>query len=143
LRRKGGGEGEKGTSVFDPHPRYACRYEFGYKLIDVVAHRTRLAFLNAREAYLALPYVAEVMAEELGWDEARKKEEMEEGTLLFFPSLILEFVLRAPSHLFPSPPLPSQAYSLSTSFFYPPFSSPLRLFPPFPHKLTFFKHVNF
>jgi glycerol-3-phosphate dehydrogenase len=41
----------------------------------VLARRTRLAFLNANVALDALPRVIEIMAEELNWDEDRKKKE--------------------------------------------------------------------
>lgn len=44
-----------------------------------MAHRTRIAFLNSREAFLVLPSIANVMAEEMKWDETRKNQEIEEA----------------------------------------------------------------
>jgi glycerol-3-phosphate dehydrogenase len=46
--------------------RYACR-EYACTIEDVLSRRTRLAFLNSEAALEALPRVAEIMAEELGW----------------------------------------------------------------------------
>lgn len=57
--------------------RYAVRQEYACTAIDVLARRTRLAFLNAEAALQALPRVIEIMSEELKWDKARQKEEFE------------------------------------------------------------------
>ncbi|KAJ3214054.1 mitochondrial glycerol-3-phosphate dehydrogenase [Clydaea vesicula] len=57
--------------------RYACRNEYACTAVDVLARRTRLAFLNAYAAFDALPRVIEIMGEELGWSEKRKKEEFD------------------------------------------------------------------
>lgn len=57
--------------------RYACREEYACTAVDVLARRTRLAFLNAEAAYQALPRVVEIMAEELKWDKARQKKELD------------------------------------------------------------------
>ncbi|KAF9164427.1 mitochondrial glycerol-3-phosphate dehydrogenase [Actinomortierella ambigua] len=59
--------------------RYAVRREFACTAVDVLARRTRLAFLNASAALEALPYVVEIMSEELQWDEARKQQEVEQA----------------------------------------------------------------
>ena len=55
---------------------YAVRYEYAVTLVDVLARRTRLAFLNAAAAWEAAPMVADIMAAELGWSSAKKKEEL-------------------------------------------------------------------
>lgn len=55
--------------------RYAVRQEYACTAVDVLARRTRLAFLNAEAALQALPRVIEIMAEELKWDKARQKQE--------------------------------------------------------------------
>ncbi|KAI7886252.1 DAO-domain-containing protein [Lichtheimia hyalospora FSU 10163] len=57
--------------------RYACREEYACTAVDVLARRTRLAFLNAEAAYQALPRVVEIMAEELKWDKERQKKELD------------------------------------------------------------------
>jgi len=51
----------------DGEVRYACRYEYAQTAVDVLARRTRLAFLNAQAALEALPGVIDIMATELNW----------------------------------------------------------------------------
>jgi glycerol-3-phosphate dehydrogenase len=62
----------------DAEVRYACKREYACTAVDVLAHRTRLAFLNAYAALDALPRVIEIMKEELGWNEDRCKKEYED-----------------------------------------------------------------
>ncbi|KAF9975888.1 mitochondrial glycerol-3-phosphate dehydrogenase [Actinomortierella ambigua] len=59
--------------------RYAVRREFACTAVDVLARRTRLAFLNASAALEALPRVIDIMADELHWSEARKQQEAEDA----------------------------------------------------------------
>lgn len=59
--------------------RWAVRAEMACSAVDVIARRTRLAFLNAEAAREALPRVVEIMAEELGWTEQRCQEELLKG----------------------------------------------------------------
>jgi len=59
----------------DGEVRYACRYEYAQTPVDVLARRTRLAFLNAQAALEALPGVIDIMAEELKWSNTRKEFE--------------------------------------------------------------------
>ena len=61
--------------------RYTVRQELACTAVDVLARRTRLAFLNAEAAMQSLPRVIDIMAEELKWDEARKKEEYIKATV--------------------------------------------------------------
>nr|XP_006001353.1 PREDICTED: glycerol-3-phosphate dehydrogenase, mitochondrial isoform X3 [Latimeria chalumnae] len=58
--------------------RYAVK-EYACTAIDVLARRTRLAFLNVQAADEALPRIVEIMAQELNWNEEKKKEEMKAG----------------------------------------------------------------
>merc|ERR1712107_757800 len=44
---------------------------------DILARRTRLAFLNSTAARLTLPRVVELMGARLGWDAARQRVEIE------------------------------------------------------------------
>jgi glycerol-3-phosphate dehydrogenase len=55
--------------------RYACRFEMARTAIDVIARRTRLAFLNANQAADAIHTVVDIMGLELKWDPERKKKE--------------------------------------------------------------------
>lgn len=63
----------------DGEVRYAVRHEFAQRAVDVIARRTRLAFLNAQAALEALPQVIDLMAEELNWDNKRKDLEWRES----------------------------------------------------------------
>lgn len=59
----------------DGEVRYACRHEMAQTAVDVIARRTRLAFLNAQAALESLPGVIDVMADELKWSANRKEVE--------------------------------------------------------------------
>lgn len=50
--------------------KYSLKYEYIRTPIDFLARRTRLAFLNAREALSAVDGVVELMRKELNWDNA-------------------------------------------------------------------------
>ncbi|MCJ1431889.1 mitochondrial glycerol-3-phosphate dehydrogenase [Xylographa pallens] len=63
----------------DGEVRYAVRHEYAQTAVDVLARRTRLAFLNAQAALEALPTVIDLMAEELKWDSKRKNLEWRES----------------------------------------------------------------
>lgn len=54
---------------------YACR-EYACTIEDVLSRRTRLAFLNKDAANSAIPRVADLMAEELGWTQDVKAEQI-------------------------------------------------------------------
>ncbi|EED20317.1 glycerol-3-phosphate dehydrogenase, mitochondrial [Talaromyces stipitatus ATCC 10500] len=70
----------------DGEVRYAVRHEYAQTAVDVLARRTRLAFLNAQAALEALPNVIDLMAEELKWDEKRKNLEWKD-TVQFLTSM--------------------------------------------------------
>lgn len=59
----------------DGEVRYAVRHEYAQTAVDVIARRTRLAFLNAQAALESLPMVIDLMAEELKWDKRRQEGE--------------------------------------------------------------------
>lgn len=63
----------------DGEVRYAVRHEYAQTAVDVIARRTRLAFLNAEAALEALPGVIDLMAEELNWSSRRKDLEWKES----------------------------------------------------------------
>lgn len=69
----------------DGEVRYAVRHEYAQTAIDVLARRTRLAFLNAQGALEALPKVIDIMTGELKWDAKRQDLEWKESK--FTPSL--------------------------------------------------------
>lgn len=70
----------------DGEVRYAVRHEYAQTAVDVLARRTRLAFLNAQAALEALPKVIDMMAEELKWDNKRKEVEWKD-TVKFLESM--------------------------------------------------------
>ncbi|CAG8126576.1 unnamed protein product [Penicillium olsonii] len=63
----------------DGEVRYAVRHEYAQTAVDVIARRTRLAFLNAEAALEALPRVIDLMGEELQWNIARKDVEWKDS----------------------------------------------------------------
>ena len=70
----------------DGEVRYAVRHEYAQTPVDVLARRTRLAFLNAQAALEALPRVIDLMAEELHWDRKRRDREWND-TVNFLASM--------------------------------------------------------
>ena len=55
---------------------FACRNEYACTAVDVLARRTRLAFVDVRAALLVLPRILDLMQAELGWSATRKAEEL-------------------------------------------------------------------
>ncbi|KKZ68662.1 glycerol-3-phosphate dehydrogenase [[Emmonsia] crescens] len=70
----------------DGEVRYATRVEYAQTAVDVLARRTRLAFLNAQASLEALPTIIDIMAEELKWDSKRKNVEWDD-TVQFLLSM--------------------------------------------------------
>ncbi|KAF8418582.1 glycerol-3-phosphate dehydrogenase [Tirmania nivea] len=70
----------------DGEVRYACRFEYAQTAVDVLARRTRLAFLNAQAALESLPKVIDIMGEELGWSGERREREWRD-TVRFLESM--------------------------------------------------------
>mmetsp|Transcript_419 Transcript_419/g.659 ORF Transcript_419/g.659 Transcript_419/m.659 type:complete len:280 (+) Transcript_419:165-1004(+) len=60
----------------DAEVRYACR-EYACTVEDVLSRRTRLAFLNQDAAKLAIPMIADIMTEELGWTQNVREEQIQ------------------------------------------------------------------
>lgn len=61
---------------------WAARYEMALTVEDALSRRTRALLLNARAAMRMAPAVAELMARELGRDEAWQRRQLEEFTAL-------------------------------------------------------------
>jgi hypothetical protein len=68
------------TKVIEAEVRYAVRHEYALTATDVISRRLRLSFLNAQAAFEALPRVIDIMAEDLNWNAARKRQEMAQTT---------------------------------------------------------------
>jgi len=58
---------------------YSVRNEMACSIVDVVARRTRLAFVNATAAADALPKIGKIMQKELGWDDATLKKQLKDA----------------------------------------------------------------
>ncbi|HKY62427.1 MAG TPA: FAD-dependent oxidoreductase [bacterium] len=54
---------------------YGVRHELGASAVDVLARRTRLAFLDIAASRHALPRVLAILGDELGWDPERREAE--------------------------------------------------------------------
>lgn len=54
---------------------FAVEQEYALTTVDVLARRTRLAFLDSKSAREAAPLVIKVMGDKLKWDDRRKQEE--------------------------------------------------------------------
>ncbi|KAI9141501.1 FAD dependent oxidoreductase-domain-containing protein [Paraphysoderma sedebokerense] len=68
-----------GYPYIEAEVRYAVRKEYACTAVDVLARRTRLAFLNSTAASDALPKVINIMSEELNWTEERRKKEYDDA----------------------------------------------------------------
>jgi glycerol-3-phosphate dehydrogenase len=78
----------------DASPLQAVREEMARTVEDILARRTRVLFLNAREAIAMAPQVAETMARELGRD-----AEWEAGQVQAFEETARGYVLKDQLHL--------------------------------------------
>ncbi len=65
----------RGFPFIEAEVVYAARHEYAQTAIDVLARRTRLAFLHRGAAERALPRVIELMGAELGWSAQRRADE--------------------------------------------------------------------
>jgi glycerol-3-phosphate dehydrogenase len=65
----------EGYPYIEAEVRYACQ-EYACTIEDILSRRTRLAFLNKDASMEALPRVADIMAEELGWSKRTKASQM-------------------------------------------------------------------
>ncbi|KAI0441483.1 FAD dependent oxidoreductase-domain-containing protein [Xylaria telfairii] len=70
----------------DGEIRYAISHEYAQTAVDVLARRTRLAFLNAQAALECLPRIIDIMSQELKWDRKRQEREWKE-TVKFLESM--------------------------------------------------------
>lgn len=66
----------EGYPFIDAEVIHAITDEYAVHATDVLARRMRLAFLDNQAAKKALPKVVRIMAEKLGWDEARQQQEL-------------------------------------------------------------------
>ncbi|KAL1902395.1 mitochondrial glycerol-3-phosphate dehydrogenase [Sporothrix stenoceras] len=74
--------------------RYGIRNESACTAVDVLARRTRLAFVDVQAAREALPRVISILGDELKWSEATKEREFEQS-LMYLKSMGLDQVKAA------------------------------------------------
>ncbi|KAI1323848.1 FAD dependent oxidoreductase-domain-containing protein [Xylariaceae sp. FL0255] len=70
----------------DGEIRYAISHEYAQTPVDILARRTRLAFLNAQAALECLPRIIDIMSQELKWDHTRQDKEWKD-TVAFLESM--------------------------------------------------------
>eukprot|EP00045_Choanoeca_perplexa_P007531 m.69223 g.69223 ORF g.69223 m.69223 type:complete len:593 (-) comp14109_c0_seq1:453-2231(-) len=58
---------------------FSCRHEQARTIVDVLARRTRLAFLDYEASKQAVPLVCELMAAELNWDAKTQKAQQHDA----------------------------------------------------------------
>lgn len=61
----------------DSEVQYATRYDWARHPEDILARRTRMAFVNRQAALDSVDKVISIMAKELGWDDKKQKIEKE------------------------------------------------------------------
>lgn len=63
--------------------RHGIHSEAACTAADLISRRTRLAFLDIDQALTALPRVIDILAEEMSWDDKRKKQEWTHAVSFF------------------------------------------------------------
>jgi glycerol-3-phosphate dehydrogenase len=61
----------------DAEVYYAIHHEYACTVVDFIARRSRIAFLNASAAMDVVPKVIDIMGDELKWNKDRKRKEFE------------------------------------------------------------------
>ncbi|XP_016962001.1 glycerol-3-phosphate dehydrogenase, mitochondrial [Drosophila biarmipes] len=56
--------------------QYAVRNEYACTLVDIIARRLRIAFVDAAASLHMLPKILKIMAEEKGWEEEQQQKQM-------------------------------------------------------------------
>lgn len=62
---------------------YGATHEYARSVTDLLARRLRLGFLDREATQASIPRVAELLSEVLGWDEARREQEMVDARAYF------------------------------------------------------------
>jgi glycerol-3-phosphate dehydrogenase len=80
LAREGYGKPlAEGHPYLEAEVIYSARFEAARSSTDILARRTRLAFLDKVAAMQAVPVVSDLLAKELGWDSEKALEDMQEA----------------------------------------------------------------
>ncbi|KAL2227611.1 glycerol-3-phosphate dehydrogenase SDP6, mitochondrial [Sesamum indicum] len=68
-----------GYPILEAEVAYCARHEYCESVVDFIARRSRLAFLDTDAAMRAVPRVIEILACEHKWDRSRQKQEMQKA----------------------------------------------------------------
>lgn len=68
-----------GYPYLEAEVAYCARHEYCESVVDFIARRARIAFLDTTAASRAVPRVIEILAAEHGWDRHKKKMELEDA----------------------------------------------------------------
>jgi len=66
----------KGFPFMEEEVEYACKHEMAVTVKDMLSLRMRLAYINSEAAKKAIPRVAELMAQHLGWSKKEKSRQI-------------------------------------------------------------------
>ncbi|KAK4430969.1 Glycerol-3-phosphate dehydrogenase SDP6, mitochondrial [Sesamum alatum] len=69
----------QGYPILEAKVAYCARHEYCESVVDFIARRSRLAFLDTGAARRAVPRVIEILDAEHKWDKSRQKEEMQKA----------------------------------------------------------------
>lgn len=64
-----------GYPIIEAEVIFSVRHDWAVHAEDILARRTRLAFLNKESALQAIPRIVELMSEELGWTHEKQNQE--------------------------------------------------------------------
>ncbi|GMH33409.1 hypothetical protein BSKO_01243 [Bryopsis sp. KO-2023] len=69
----------RGHPIIEAEVIYAIENEYCETIVDFIARRTRLAFLDTMATHQALSRVGDLMAKQLGWGSGRKRAQIQEA----------------------------------------------------------------
>lgn len=69
--------------------------EYACTAVDVLARRTRIAYLNTQAAEEALPTIINIMKKELKWSNARAEKEKKEALEFLYHEMGVKVILQA------------------------------------------------
>ncbi|KAL3649633.1 Glycerol-3-phosphate dehydrogenase sdp6, mitochondrial [Castilleja foliolosa] len=68
-----------GYPILEAEVAYCARYEYCESVVDFIARRSRLAFLDTDAANRAVPRIVQILAAEHNWDKSRQKKELQKA----------------------------------------------------------------
>ncbi|KAK6136194.1 hypothetical protein DH2020_030085 [Rehmannia glutinosa] len=68
-----------GYPILEAEVAYCARHEYCESVVDFIARRSRLAFLDTDAATRAVPRIVQILAAEHKWDKSRQKQELQKA----------------------------------------------------------------